>query len=104
MRKLNRIRIAASLLATAGLLMYVVSQYRAAFRQVMPVPTLGSILLPYFIGAAFVLSAVLFLLSLAGLWREWRRNPLGHCQKCGYYLTGNTSGICPECGKPVSCS
>jgi hypothetical protein len=23
------------------------------------------------------------------------------CQKCGYNLTGNTSGICPECGSPV---
>ncbi len=22
----------------------------------------------------------------------------GHCQKCGYNLTGNTSGKCPECG------
>jgi len=23
---------------------------------------------------------------------------LGHCQKCGYDLTGNVSGRCPECG------
>jgi len=22
----------------------------------------------------------------------------GHCQTCGYDLTGNTSGVCPECG------
>lgn len=21
-----------------------------------------------------------------------------HCQQCGYDLTGNTSGVCPECG------
>jgi hypothetical protein len=21
-----------------------------------------------------------------------------HCRKCGYCLTGNTSGTCPECG------
>jgi hypothetical protein len=25
----------------------------------------------------------------------------GSCDKCGYSLTGNTSGICPECGTPV---
>ena len=25
----------------------------------------------------------------------------GHCQACGYDLTGNTSGRCPECG--VNC-
>jgi len=28
-----------------------------------------------------------------------RRIPLGHCQKCGYNLTGNVSGVCPECGE-----
>lgn len=25
----------------------------------------------------------------------------GHCGNCGYNLTGNTSGICPECGRSV---
>lgn len=25
--------------------------------------------------------------------------PLGHCRKCGYNLTGNVSGQCPECGE-----
>lgn len=34
-------------------------------------------------------------------WRDYRRIPSGHCQKCGYPLTGNTSGICPECGKRI---
>ena len=24
--------------------------------------------------------------------------PPGHCSTCGYNLTGNTSGRCPECG------
>jgi len=24
-----------------------------------------------------------------------------HCRRCGYDLTGNTSGICPECGKLI---
>ena len=32
--------------------------------------------------------------------RDRRRIPPGHCQTCGYNLTANTSGICPECGKP----
>ena len=35
-------------------------------------------------------------------WRNRRRIPPGHCQKCGYNLTGNTSGICPECGTPIA--
>ncbi len=27
--------------------------------------------------------------------------PRGHCAGCGYNLTGNVSGICPECGTPI---
>ncbi|MGD8451537.1 MAG: hypothetical protein PVJ57_06935 [Phycisphaerae bacterium] len=29
--------------------------------------------------------------------RAWQ----GHCVNCGYNLTGNTSGVCPECGTAV---
>jgi len=38
------------------------------------------------------------------LWKlTWRRRfPTGHCQHCGYDLTGNVSGVCPECGESVS--
>ncbi len=36
------------------------------------------------------------------LWRRDKRYPPGHCRKCGYDLTGNESGVCPECGTPVS--
>jgi hypothetical protein len=45
----------------------------------------------------FVLTAI----PTAFLW--WRDRPckLGHCQNCGYDLTGNVSGRCPECGGPV---
>jgi predicted RNA-binding Zn-ribbon protein involved in translation (DUF1610 family) len=53
------------------------------------------------------LIAVLFFLY----WRRWRfrREEAPLCRHCGYNLTGNVSGICPECGatieeKPVSCS
>jgi predicted amidophosphoribosyltransferase len=42
------------------------------------------------------------LLLTVILWfADRRRIPPGHCQKCGYDLTGNVSGICPECGTPV---
>ena len=34
------------------------------------------------------------------VWRFWPKPlKLGHC-RCGYDLTGNTSGVCPECGQP----
>lgn len=32
------------------------------------------------------------------LLRRVRRYPRGHCQACGYNLTNNTTGTCPECG------
>jgi predicted RNA-binding Zn-ribbon protein involved in translation (DUF1610 family) len=27
--------------------------------------------------------------------------PTGHCHRCGYNLTGNVSGVCPECGTKI---
>jgi hypothetical protein len=30
-----------------------------------------------------------------------RVSPPGVCRQCSYNLTGNVSGICPECGEPV---
>ena len=35
------------------------------------------------------------------LWRKTRKPPKGHCQQCGYDLTGNESGACPECNRAV---
>jgi hypothetical protein len=41
--------------------------------------------------------------ALAGaLWvRDRRRAWPGQCVHCGYNLTGNISGRCPECGREV---
>jgi hypothetical protein len=34
--------------------------------------------------------------------RVWVRRQLrGQCPACGYDLTGNVSGVCPECGTPA---
>ena len=44
---------------------------------------------------------IVALLPAACLWWTDRRRPLpGHCP-CGYDLTGNESGTCPECGIEV---
>jgi hypothetical protein len=48
-------------------------------------------------------------LTLAAAWttmrlvrRRWDpRLREGHCRMCGYELTGNESGVCPECGAPM---
>jgi hypothetical protein len=46
--------------------------------------------------------ATLVLLTLPALWLARRPGvPAGHCRHCGYDLTGNQSGVCPECGNPT---
>jgi Na+/melibiose symporter-like transporter len=37
------------------------------------------------------------------LWRLLLDHGIPCCTSCGYDLTGNESGICPECGEPVEC-
>ena len=45
-----------------------------------------------------------------GLWLTGRHSSAamrirtGHCVHCGYNLTGNVSGVCPECGTAVASS
>lgn len=46
-----------------------------------------------------LLSTTLWLLLVS---RSQREPPLGGCPGCGYNLTGNTSGVCPECGRAES--
>jgi drug/metabolite transporter (DMT)-like permease len=46
----------------------------------------------------FVLTGVGTAGLAAYLWWSERPFPRGHCQKCGYNLTGNVTGVCPECG------
>jgi hypothetical protein len=47
-------------------------------------------------------AACALLLVVAPVLRLWRRVPApGQCRHCGYDLTGNVSGRCPECGRPT---
>ncbi len=55
-----------------------------------------------YIAFPFWLALALVGVPTAVLWWPVRRRKLpGHCQKCGYDLTGNVSGRCPECGEAV---
>ena len=38
---------------------------------------------------------------ICGPFRRRRRRRRGECVPCGYNLTGNVSGVCPECGIEV---
>ena len=44
----------------------------------------------------------LMVIATSALWWLDRRYPRGCCQRCGYDLTGNESGTCPECGTAVA--
>jgi|GEM_PF-5022504 len=52
------------------------------------------------IDVMFVLPALLVLARL--MVRGWPSRAPGLCVSCGYDLTGNTSGRCPECGTPLA--
>ena len=43
-----------------------------------------------------------FFYSLHVAQRNLLRQQQGLCIRCAYNLTANTSGICPECGTPIS--
>ena len=47
---------------------------------------------------AVVLPAIQLPLKLRDIRRRRRRRLSGVCVGCGYDLTGNVSGVCPECG------
>ncbi len=34
-------------------------------------------------------------------WLVRKPRSRGHCRRCGYDLTGNVFGVCPECGTPI---
>jgi len=47
----------------------------------------------------FALASLVFLITF--LRNRRRLIACGACMKCGYDLTGNVSGVCPECGQRV---
>jgi hypothetical protein len=51
------------------------------------------------VDVVLVLPAILMLAG--GVVLGWHGPPAGFCASCGYSLTGNTSGVCPECFTPV---
>lgn len=58
--------------------------------------SIDGVFIPFWI--PFSVGAILMAVSLL---RSRHRFPSGHCRSCGYNLTGNTSGRCPECGVTV---
>jgi hypothetical protein len=56
-------------------------------------------LLEFHLVVAFALFAIYPVIAfIRGPLRRRRRQRKGLCVRCGYNLTGNVSGVCPECG------
>lgn len=51
---------------------------------------------PALLGALLSYPTIAFI---RGPLRRWRRRRKCLCTKCGYNLTGNVTGTCPECGE-----
>jgi len=78
---------------------YVIGFWRSTQR----LPTLTRVTYHIPIWMVFVLFAVYPTLAFCrGPLRRWHRCRKDRCLSCGYDITGNESGICPECGTPVS--
>lgn len=54
------------------------------------------VILPIWVPVVIVLVGAAY-----AAWRNRRRRAIGACRRCGYDLTGNVSGVCPECGERV---
>ncbi|UCG32186.1 MAG: hypothetical protein JSU68_11025 [Phycisphaerales bacterium] len=52
--------------------------------------------------AFVVLTVAPVLIVTPGAIRRYHRHRKGLCLSCGYDLTGNVSGVCPECGQAVT--
>lgn len=56
-----------------------------------------------YVGIGLPLWVVFVVVVIPTAFLFWRdcRIPAGYCENCGYDLTGNTSGVCPECGESL---
>jgi len=61
-----------------------------------PTVTTWRVLVPYW------LMTVIGGVATVAFYLRARRPRRGFCKTCGYNLTGNVSGICPECGRRIS--
>ncbi len=83
-------------------LRYAAARHMHEKEKPIPPGIYGSIELAIKAWPAFVVLALppVFLL-VRGPIRRWGRRRRGLCVACGYNLTGNVSGLCPECGSDL---
>ena len=78
---------------------------RMALALSLPVRVIANPYLHIMLSIIFIIAPItaygLLTYWLGPVHREYRRRKKGLCIKCGYDLTGNVSGVCPECGERI---
>ena len=99
----SRLARVATIVAVAGICAFIL-QVLVASGVAVPVtkPLFAATLLLFLI--LWIWAAVETNISRARRSRDRARRIEGKCIACGYDLTGNASGICPECGRPTPAS
>jgi len=76
--------------------------YRASFLKAGSSDRQFYVLVPLpLLAALFAIAPAVYVINLTRRRRSGRTPGFQKCSSCGYNLTGNTSGVCPECGAPV---
>lgn len=88
-----------SLIALAGLLTIGISWLVGGF-LVHGFTGVRSIVGDVITIAGLIAGPVIIIVGNVILYRRYA-DPYPRCQKCGYNLTGNVSGVCPECGTKI---
>ncbi len=55
--------------------------------------------MPYYCTGALLIGLIVGLIIIKAPY--YKTHPIGHCVQCGYNLTGNVSGVCPECAEAI---
>lgn len=71
------------------------------FAKILPPPPVlvGKGVKVHLLVVAFLFGVLVAVPLYRGPVRRWYRARRGRCIGCGYDLTGNVSGVCPECGR-----
>jgi len=81
---------------------YRSSDVDASTLQMLSLPRIGQDILGKVVIIPGWLLLVVILAPTLIFWRLDRRRPSpGHCPRCRYNLTANTTGVCPECGLAI---
>lgn len=73
---------------------WMVVYYLIAFVLLVPI-------FPLIIPGGAIVGVILFVAAIMSEWRWEKKQVWPHCPICQYDLTGNASGVCPECGTRI---